>query len=179
VQVFGQHQVAGQSLVERNKQHDIVRESHGPEEDGGFSPSDFGTKQRAHEVPHHRQMCGGVGHLGKTAIASREPLPIDFELQYKKGSHEDAPSCGVDGASDCRRKSNHEEHASDPWGKEEVDAHGVMELPSHCLEEVDDLQAISCEDEDEGQESQAPERDVDLQRDVQEVQLGGGCQVLP
>lgn len=119
-------------------------------------------------------MGGRIGHLAESPLPSREPLPVDLELQEEVWCHQGAPDSRVRGP---RGKAvwgpDRQEHADDPWGEEEVDPHGVEPLPSDSLEVEYALEEVSDRDEEEDGQGQEPEGEIDVMGDVEE--LGGGA----
>ena len=71
VKLLGQHDVGGQSLVERDKQHEVVCEPDCPEQDGDFWQPDDVCEFRADEVADDRQVCRWVGNLWEPPLTAR------------------------------------------------------------------------------------------------------------
>ncbi len=81
VHLFGKHHVGRQSLIESDEQHQVMRKTHCPEEDGRFSPSHKRCHFRTREIPHHGHVGRRISNFGETSFSSRQPLSIELQLQ--------------------------------------------------------------------------------------------------
>nr|ACN33554.1 unknown [Zea mays] len=169
VELLRQRLVGGEPLVQRDEQHAVVRQPHGEEEDGALPEPHVGAQQRAHEVAHHGQVVGRVGHLGQAPLAAGHPLAVDLELHEEHGRHERVPEPPRQGLSGHgRRHADGEEEAGDPRREEEVDPDGVVVLAPHGLEEEGELERVDGRDGAHEQHGDAPEHQVHLVGYVQE-----------
>jgi hypothetical protein len=169
VELLGKRLVRGEPLVQRHEQHAVVRQPHGEEEDGTIAEPHAGAQQRAHEVAHHGQVVGRVGHLGQAPLPAGHPLAVDLELQDEHGRHERVPEPVRQGLlGHGRRHADGQEEAGDPRGEEEVHPNGVVVLAPHGLEEDGDLERVDGCDAAHEHRGDAPEHQVHLVGHVQE-----------
>ncbi|RWW35834.1 hypothetical protein BHE74_00059188 [Ensete ventricosum] len=169
VQLLGQGLAGRQPLVKGHEHAEIVRQPHRPQELAGLLPPDPGRQDRPDEVAHHRKVGRRVGHLGQPALPSRQPLPVDLELEDEDGRDAGAPGGGVEQLGrNPWRGADGQEHAGDPRREEEVHSDGVEVLAADGLEVEDAFKCVGDGNGCEDGERDEPQGEVDVGGHVEE-----------